>query len=149
MCTSPNPNPCIAPCQHKPPVRLYACLQTAAVLGYTPALEMLSILGANFRLFLRFKGPASKGTRIYPHDRLQGPPFKKMRCRTAARQLVEKARLRRSFPTERVSPALSARPGKRAGKPCCARLPNPPHMSLDSEYSSEGCGPPNLSKEFF
>ena len=53
-------------------------------------------------------------------------------------QLVEKARLRRSFPTERVSPALSARPGKRAGKPCCARLPNPPHMSLDSEYSSEG-----------
>ena len=39
-----------------------------------------------------------------------------------AGQLVEKARLRRSFPTERVSPALSARPGKRAGKPCCARL---------------------------
>lgn len=68
----------------QPPVRLYPCLQTAAVLGYTPALEMLYILGANFRLFLRFKGPASKGTRIYPHDRLQGPPFKKMRCRTAA-----------------------------------------------------------------
>ena len=44
-------------------------------------------------------------------------------------QLVGKARLRRSFPTKRVSPALSARPGKRAGKPCCARLPNPPHMS--------------------
>ncbi len=88
MCTSPNPNPCIAPCQHKPPVRLYTCLQTAAVLGYTPALEMLPILGANFRLFLRFKGPASKGTRIYPHDRLQGPPFKKMRCRTAARVLI-------------------------------------------------------------
>ena len=44
-------------------------------------------------------------------------------------QRVGKARLRRSFPTERVSPALSARPGKRAGKPCCARLPNPPHMS--------------------
>ena len=64
-------------------------------------------------------------------------------------QLVEKARLRRSFPTERVSPALSARPGKRAGKPCCARLPNPPHMSLDSEYSSEGCGPPNLPEGFF
>lgn len=61
----------------QPPVRLYPCLQTAAVLGYTPALEMLYILGANFRLFLRFKGPASKGTRIYPHDRLQGPPFKK------------------------------------------------------------------------
>ena len=72
----------------QPPVRLYPCLQTAAVLGYTPALEMLPILGANFRLFLRFKGPASKGTRIYPHDRLQGPPFKKMRCRTAARVLI-------------------------------------------------------------
>ena len=34
-------------------------------------------------------------------------------------------------------------------KPCCARLPNPPRMSLDSEYSSEGCGPPNLPKGFF
>ena len=64
-------------------------------------------------------------------------------------QLVGKARLRRSFPTKRVSPALSARPGKRAGKPCCARLPNPPHMSLDSGYSSEGRGPPNLPEGFF
>lgn len=61
----------------QPPVRLYLCLQTAAVLGYTPALGMLYILGANFELFLRFKGPASKETRIYPHDRLQGPSFKK------------------------------------------------------------------------
>ena len=24
----------------------------------------------------------------------------------------------------------------------------PPHMSLDSEYSSEGCGPPNLPEGF-
>ena len=37
----------------------------------------LSILGANFSLFLRFKGPASKGTGIDPHVRFQGPPFKK------------------------------------------------------------------------
>ena len=28
---------------------------------------------------------------------------------------------------------LGARPGKRAGKPCCARLPNPPHMSPGSD----------------
>ena len=33
-------------------------------------------------------------------------------------------------------------------EPCCARLPNPPHMSLYSEYSSEGCGPPNLPESF-
>ena len=28
---------------------------------------------------------------------------------------------------------LEARPGKRAGKPCCARLPNPPRMSPGSD----------------
>ncbi len=28
---------------------------------------------------------------------------------------------------------LGARPGKRAGKPCCARLPNPPRMSPGSD----------------
>ena len=49
-------------------------------------------------------------------------------------QRVEKARLRRSFPPGHVSPAPAARPGKRARKPCCARLPNPPHMSLDSDF---------------
>lgn len=38
-----------------------------------------SILGANFSLFLRFKGPASKGTRIDPRVRFQGPFFKKTR----------------------------------------------------------------------
>ena len=53
-------------------------------------------------------------------------------------QLVEKARLRRSFPTGHVSPALSARPGKRAGKPCYARLPNPPRMSLGSDFIRRG-----------
>lgn len=63
----------------QPLVRLYPCLQTAAVLGYTPALEMLYILGANFSLFLRFKGPASKGTGIDPRVRFQGPFFKKTR----------------------------------------------------------------------
>ena len=63
-------------------------------------------------------------------------------------QLVEKVRLRRPFPPKHVFPAPAARPGKRARKPCCARLPNPPHMSLDSEYSSEGCGPPNLPENF-
>ena len=30
---------------------------------------------------------------------------------------------------------LGARPGKRAGKPRCARLPNPPHMSPGSDGS--------------
>ena len=71
-------------------------------------------------------------------------------CRDAGRrQRVEKVRLHRPFPPGHVSPAPSARPGKRARKPCYARLPNPPHMSLDSEYSSEGCGPPNLPEGFF
>lgn len=39
----------------------------------------LSILGANFGLFFRFKGPASKGTGIDPRARPQGPTFKKTR----------------------------------------------------------------------
>ena len=63
-------------------------------------------------------------------------------------QLVEKARLRRSFPTERVSPALSARPGKRAGKPCYARLPNPPHMSLDSDFTRRAAALRTSQKDF-
>ena len=64
-------------------------------------------------------------------------------------QLVEKVSLRRPFPPKHVFPAPAARPGKRARKPCCARLPNPPHMSLNSEYSSEGCGPPKPPGKFF
>ena len=43
-----------------------------------------------------------------------------------------------------LHPALCQQP-----EPCYARLPTPPHMSLNSEYSSERCGPPNLSKELF
>ena len=43
-----------------------------------------------------------------------------------------------------LHPALCQQP-----EPCYARLPNPPHMSLDSEYRSERCGPTNLSKELF
>ena len=48
-----------------------------------------------------------------------------------------------------LSPLRGSRAGNGVRKPCYARLPNPPHMSLDSEYSSEGCGPPNLPKGFF
>ena len=51
----------------------------------------------------------------------------------SAPQLVEKGRRCRPFPPGHVSPAPGARPGKRAGKPCCARLPNPPHMSPGSD----------------
>ena len=43
-----------------------------------------------------------------------------------------------------LRPALCQQP-----EPCCARLPNLPHMSLDSECRSEGCAPPNLPKSFF
>src|SRR5699024_6943609 len=46
---------------------------------------------------------------------------------------VEKGRRCRPFPTGHVSTAPWARPGKRAGKPCCARLPNPPRMSPGSD----------------
>ena len=48
-------------------------------------------------------------------------------------QLVEKGRHCRPFSPGHVSPAPEARPGKRAGKPCCARLPNPPRMSPGSD----------------
>ena len=122
-----------------------------------------------------------------------------------ALQLVGKARLRRPFPPKHVSPAPAARPGKRARKPCYARLslskksaygglfrqmlkkclrpgaqtprppgkagryestleglralqtsrkvfvsslkpcyarlPNPPRMSLDSDFTRRACGP--------
>ena len=51
---------------------------------------------------------------------------------------VEKGRRWRPFPPKHVSPAPWARPGKRTRKPCYARLPNPPHRSLDSECPSEG-----------
>lgn len=91
---------------------------------------MLYILGANFRLFLRFKGPASKGTRIYPHDRLEGPPFKKMRCRTAAPVLIlltSKDLLRPPHPTPSAPPFLpSSHP---------ARLPN---SSMAAQNRSHG-----------
>ena len=48
-------------------------------------------------------------------------------------QFVDKGRLRGPLSTGHVSPAPGARPGKRAGKPCCARLPNPPRMSPGSD----------------
>lgn len=117
----------------QPPVRLYLCLQTAAVLSYTPALEMLYILGANFGLFLRFKGAASKGTRIYPHDRLQGPQFKNRRCRTAApvlilltskdllRPLILRLPLRPFYPHP-IPPAFPGRPWPRKTAPTVSML---------------------------
>ena len=53
---------------------------------------------------------------------------------SAGPQFVDKGRLRGPLSPGYVSPAPGARPGKHAGKPCCARLPNPPRMSpgLDS-----------------
>ena len=49
-------------------------------------------------------------------------------------QLVGKARLRRSFPTKRVSPALSARPGKRVRNVCAQgrKLPARPAKPGDT-----------------
>ena len=44
----------------------------------------------------------------------------------------------RSFPPKQGSPAPAARPVNPAREPCYARLPNPPHMSLDSDYSRRG-----------
>ena len=57
-------------------------------------------------------------------------------CRKGRRplpQFVDKGRLRGPLLPGHVSPAPEARPGKRAGKPCCARLPNPPRMSPGSD----------------
>ena len=65
-----------------------------------------------------------------------------------AGQLVEKARLRRPFPPKHVSPAPAARPGKRARKPCYARLPNPPHMSLDSDFTRRAAALRTSQKDF-
>ena len=54
------------------------------------------------------------------------------------RQAVEKARLRRSFPT-RVAPFAYSPTARRAAngvrKPCYARLPAPPRMSLGPDYT--------------
>ena len=51
-------------------------------------------------------------------------------------QRVEKVRLRRPFPNfyaVSLSPPRGSRAGNSAKKPCTARLPNPPHMSPDSD----------------
>ena len=48
-------------------------------------------------------------------------------------QFVDKGRLRGPLSTGHVSPAPWARPGKRAGKPCCAKHPNPARMSPGSD----------------
>ena len=47
--------------------------------------------------------------------------------------LSEKAGAAGLFRQDTFSLRLGARPGKRAGKPCCARLPNPPRMSPGSD----------------
>ena len=51
--------------------------------GASPGMNILPLLlcipGANFRLFLRFKGPASKWTGISPRGRLGAPPCPKTR----------------------------------------------------------------------
>ena len=47
--------------------------------------------------------------------------------------LSEKAGCAGLFRQDTFPLRLGARPGKRAGKPCCARLPNPPRMSPGSD----------------
>ena len=47
--------------------------------------------------------------------------------------LSEKAGCAGLFRQDTFPLRLGARPGKRAGKPCCARFPNPPHMSPGSD----------------
>ena len=69
----------------------------------------------------------------------------------AASQRVEKARrgeLFRQICAVRLLRLRLRRAADDVRKPCCARIPNPPRMSLGSEGSSEGCGPPNLPEGF-
>ncbi len=61
-----------------------------------------------------------------------------MRRKGPSRQAVEKARLRRSFPMG-IAPFAYSPTARRAAngvrKPCYARLPAPPHMSLGPDYT--------------
>ncbi len=107
-------------------------LRAAASLSQTPAARKFCCAGLPCALL----------------GQVKRPPVPK----TGGRLPVEKVRLRRLFRqvcAVSLSPLWGSRAGNGVRKPCCARLPNPPRMSLDSECSSEGCGPPNLLKGFF
>lgn len=79
----PHETGCCVPYDGTGRSRLYAARYRNAHTRVTNILPLfLSILGANFSLFLRFKGPASKGTGIDPRARPQGPSFKKTRSDT-------------------------------------------------------------------
>ena len=65
-------------------------------------------------------------------------------CEAHGRNMIAEAACSRSCLSKKAGAAglfrqdtfplrLGARPGKRAGKPCCARFPNPPHMSPGSD----------------
>lgn len=76
----PHGTDCCVPYDETGHSRLYAARYRNVHTRVTNILPLFqSILGANFSLFLRFKGPASKGTRIDPRVRFQGPFFKKTR----------------------------------------------------------------------
>lgn len=78
--SSPHRTGCCIPYDGTGRNRLHAARYRNLHTRVTNILSLsLSILGANFSLFLRFKGPASKGTGIDPRVRFQGPFFKKTR----------------------------------------------------------------------
>lgn len=78
--SSPHRTGCCIPYDGTGRNRLHAARYRNVHTRVTNILPLsLSILGANFSLFLRFKGPASKGTGIDPRVRFQGPFFKKTR----------------------------------------------------------------------
>lgn len=74
----PHGTDCCVPYDETGHSRLHAARYRNLHTRVTNILPLfLPILGANFSLFLRFKGAASKGTGIDPRVRFQGPPFKK------------------------------------------------------------------------
>ena len=76
----PHGTDCCVPYDETGHSRLYAARYRNVHTRVTNILPLFqSILGANFRLFLRFKGPASKWTGISPRGRLGAPPFPKTR----------------------------------------------------------------------
>lgn len=76
--SSPHRTGCCIPYDGTGRNRLHAARYRNLHTRVTNILPLfLPILGANFSLFLRFKGPASKGTGIDPRVRFQGTPFKK------------------------------------------------------------------------
>lgn len=93
---------------------------------------LLCVSGANFRLFLRFKDPVSKGTGISPRGRLQPPPCPKTRS-DALRHTLPCSNT--PYPAAtcpcRTSPHITAhhRTSPCAPPPGVARPPNALHLT--------------------